>query len=317
MVRGRFFFFFFLLYGFLLAAENVIRVGPLPDHLEPFIVSLIDSAHTRLWVAMYRLTSAPCVHALVRAKQRGVDVRVVLDRQVLGLPVYTAARRHFARVGITPWWGGVGNLMHHKWAVIDNRLVTGSANWTHAGLNKNHEVSFLCDNPLVVQRYVTHFIVLTRRISGLAALSPPSDGTVFFIPDHRKSLRSALGAAIDKARSRICIAMYAFTSKWCWQKIIAAAVRGVMVRLIMEQSQITTPAYVARAQRAGVKVKKYAFNGDVLHDKCVIIDDEMWLGSMNLTGVGTSSNEENILRMHEPLLVTKVATCFDRLFDSL
>lgn len=317
MVRGRFFFVFFLLHSFLFAAENSIRVGPLPDHLESFIVSLIDGAHTRLWVAMYRLTSAPCVHALVRAKQRGVDVRVVLDRQVLGLPVHTAARRHFAQAGIIPWWGGGGNLMHHKWAVIDNHLVTGSANWTYAGLNKNHEVCFLCDTPAVVQRYVTHFIVLTRRISGLAALSPPSNGAVFFIPDHRKSFRSALIAAIDKAERRICISMYAFTSKWCWQKVIAAAARGVLVKLILEPSQITTPAYIIQAQKFGVKVKKYGVNRDILHDKCVIVDDKVWLGSMNLTGVGTSSNEENMLLMHEPSLVTKVAACFDRLFDGL
>jgi len=202
--------------------------------------------------------------------------------------------------------------------VIDNSVVTGSVNWTYAGLNKNHEICFACDDPTVVQRYVTHFVVLTRRSSRLDAASPPSNGLVFFIPDHQKALRSALSNAFDAATSKICLSMYAFTSGWCWEKVTAAARRGVSVQVILEPDQIRTPALVARAKQAGVRIKKYtSASGAILHDKCVLIDDMVWLGSMNLTGVGLRYNDENMVMVKDAAVVRKITESFNVLFNVL
>jgi phosphatidylserine/phosphatidylglycerophosphate/cardiolipin synthase-like enzyme len=48
--------------------------------------------------------------------------------------------------------------MHHKFAIIDNRLLlTGSYNWTLAANNKNNENLMVIDDPEVITRYQNQF----------------------------------------------------------------------------------------------------------------------------------------------------------------
>lgn len=51
--------------------------------------------------------------------------------------------------------------MHHKFAVIDGRfLVTGSLNWTRAGVLENCENVLVLDAPAVAGRYTAQFNAL-------------------------------------------------------------------------------------------------------------------------------------------------------------
>jgi phosphatidylserine/phosphatidylglycerophosphate/cardiolipin synthase-like enzyme len=48
--------------------------------------------------------------------------------------------------------------MHHKFAIIDNRLLlTGSYNWTFAANNKNEENLMVIDDPEIIIRYQNQF----------------------------------------------------------------------------------------------------------------------------------------------------------------
>ncbi|MDQ5890538.1 MAG: hypothetical protein QG604_412 [Candidatus Dependentiae bacterium] len=318
MVSWRSFFCIFFVYLGVLRSISTVYVGPVPDALEQRVVSLIDGAHSRIWVALFRLSSAPCVHALVRAKERNVDVRVILDSGVLGLPVHAVMQRQLRRAGIAPWWSGRRSLMHHKWAIIDNKVFMGSANWTHAGLNNNHEICAFFDDPSIVQGYATHFITLTRRIAGFAARSPLIGRSFFFIPDHRREARSRLDFLLEGARRRIWISMYAFTSIWCWKKLADAVQRGVSVKVVLEPSEIFPCMQRDKAVKVGVHVRRYkSSNGAILHDKCALIDDTVVFGSMNWTGAGMRLNEESVMLTDDRVIGEKVGHCFTQLFDGL
>ena len=48
--------------------------------------------------------------------------------------------------------------MHHKFAIIDNRLLlTGSYNWTSSANNRNNENLMVIDDPEVIARYQNQF----------------------------------------------------------------------------------------------------------------------------------------------------------------
>src|SRR5205085_4340853 len=49
--------------------------------IEPALLDVIKDAKGEILIAMYNLTSRPLAEALARAKQRGVDVRIILDKQ--------------------------------------------------------------------------------------------------------------------------------------------------------------------------------------------------------------------------------------------
>jgi len=277
----------------------VLLVGPTPTVLEPEVLRVIDGARRRLWVAMYRLTSGPCVRALCSAQQRGVQVQIILDREMTLLPVHRVLMRKLKKAGVTVLWGQRDRMFHHKWALCDNTVMVGSANWTRAGLARNHETIALMQEPSLVQSFATHFVTLKKRTQKAAVMTPRSTHSVFFVPDHAAAMRQELTAALACAQKTIEVRMYALTAGWCIDALCSAARRGVMVSVLLEPSQCVDAGIAARLKEAGVAVALYKtpYPGAVLHDKYVGIDGSVWLGSMNWTGPGTRANDEVFVRV--------------------
>src|SRR5437588_12170911 len=68
--------------GFLSRAQAIeLRVCFVPDEdCTTLIVRTIDAAKSELLVQAYGFTSGPIIQALVNAKERGVDVKIILDK---------------------------------------------------------------------------------------------------------------------------------------------------------------------------------------------------------------------------------------------
>jgi phosphatidylserine/phosphatidylglycerophosphate/cardiolipin synthase-like enzyme len=106
------------------------------DHL----VKLYDGAKRYIYVAVYGLTFPPVVRALVAAKRRGVDVRVLTDRQKLDDPKQRSALETLALAGIPIHVNTHDGLMHLKQVVVDDVINTsGSLNQTTSGHAYNDE----------------------------------------------------------------------------------------------------------------------------------------------------------------------------------
>ena len=106
------------------------------------IVSAIAGAHQSILVQAYGFTSAPIAKALADAHKRGIEVRVILDRN--NMKEGAAFLQH---VGITPLIDSNHAIAHNKVMVIDGRkVITGSFNFTKAAEEKNAEnVVFITD----------------------------------------------------------------------------------------------------------------------------------------------------------------------------
>ena len=121
-----------------------------------FAVDAIDRAETQILVNAYGLTtSSRTVDALVRAKQRGVDVRLIADRT-------TPCERNsginpLARAGIPIWIDSDVRIAHSKSMVIDHQVtLTGSMNWT-GGAAYNSENLNLVASPIIPAAYAGHW----------------------------------------------------------------------------------------------------------------------------------------------------------------
>lgn len=150
--KNTFLFVFYLLHFALSVegrAEMVVRACFSPEgRCSGHIVREIHQAQREILVAVYAFTSDDLAWALVKARQRGVKVQVVLDKEFdhknenskgpfleqQGLQI-----RRISGSDTGKGKGGTG-LMHQKFAVIDRRVVlTGSYNWTLAAERFNNE----------------------------------------------------------------------------------------------------------------------------------------------------------------------------------
>lgn len=89
---------------------------------------------------------------LVRAKRRGVDVTVLLEREGGDRSTLNESNRETAaflnRAGIKVFFDSPRTTTHTKIAIIDGRYVyLGSHNLTQSALQHNNELSVLLDSP--------------------------------------------------------------------------------------------------------------------------------------------------------------------------
>jgi len=102
------------------------------------IISLIDSAQQGVLVAVFSFTSNPLADALIRAHRRGVEVRVVIEMEQAN--VRGSEYERLRSAGVAVRLDGNSDLMHHKFMVVDGRVVvTGSYNWSAAAEDRNDE----------------------------------------------------------------------------------------------------------------------------------------------------------------------------------
>ncbi|MBM4138685.1 MAG: hypothetical protein FJ244_04290 [Nitrospira sp.] len=104
------------------------------------VTQLYDRATRYIYVAVYGLTSPQAVKALVAAEKRGIDVRVLTDRERLNDTKQRAALAVLREAGIPVKINRHNNLMHLKQVVIDDEVNTnGSMNHTTNGNRFNDE----------------------------------------------------------------------------------------------------------------------------------------------------------------------------------
>jgi phosphatidylserine/phosphatidylglycerophosphate/cardiolipin synthase-like enzyme len=121
------------------------------------IVRQIDFAKSELLVQSYGFTSPAIIQAIGRAKDRGVNVEVILDR-VNEQKRYTGAT-YLLNHGIDPLIDDRVAIAHNKVLVIDGQhVLTGSFNFTKAAQEKNAEnVLLINDDPILAAAYAENW----------------------------------------------------------------------------------------------------------------------------------------------------------------
>jgi mitochondrial cardiolipin hydrolase len=138
------------------------------ESLESEIVRLIDHSRTSIDIALFQFGSRPLELALERAKARRVNLRLILDTHdrattqpaIDGVFGSSAAERRWLKGKKSRGRG----VMHHKFAVFDQeRVVTGSFNWTPGAEHANYENALVTDDAQAVLDYSREFDALWRR----------------------------------------------------------------------------------------------------------------------------------------------------------
>ncbi|GBC71765.1 Phospholipase D [Candidatus Calditenuaceae archaeon HR02] len=123
---------------------------------DSLIVGLIDGASRSVYVMMYSFTSDEIANALIRAKNRGVEVKVVIESQQAGVRGSEYERLLGSEIEVR--LDGNPSLMHHKVMIVDGVIVvTGSYNWSRAAENDNDENLIIIKDPSIAAAYEEEF----------------------------------------------------------------------------------------------------------------------------------------------------------------
>jgi len=141
---------------FLISLAKTEVYFSLLDNPQKAIIKNINQAEAFINIAMYVFTDKEIAIPLAKAQERGVKVRVYLDQDQVD-DQYSQSR-FLVQKGIKVRISTNNYIMHHKFAVIDNRLLlTGSYNWTFSANNRNDENMMVIDDPEIIARYQNQF----------------------------------------------------------------------------------------------------------------------------------------------------------------
>ena len=126
---------------YLESYRQIQRIG---DDLEAVLIEQINSATKTIDIAVQELNLTNLAKAIVSKKDQGVKIRIVLENNY-NLPLNKLKNNHglailkknnIAIIDDREDGSKGSGLMHHKFMIIDNqKVVTGSANFTLSGIH--------------------------------------------------------------------------------------------------------------------------------------------------------------------------------------
>jgi len=163
------------------------------DNPQKVIIKNINQAESFINIAMYIFTDKEIALPLIKAQERGVKVRLYLDKDQVDYK-YSQSRL-LVQKGIKTRISSNNYIMHNKFAIIDNCiLLTGSYNWTFSANNRNDENLMVIDDPEIIEIFQNQFINLrtnkysrerTRQLYQIAKVDFPFISTTSPKPEVR------------------------------------------------------------------------------------------------------------------------------------
>ncbi len=126
------------------------------DNPQKEIIKNINQAEAFINIAIYIFTYREIALPLAKARERGVKVRLYLDKEQVDYKY--SQSRFLVQKGIKTRISTNNYIMHNKFAIIDNRLLlAGSYNWTFSASHRNDENLMVIDDQEIITRYQNQF----------------------------------------------------------------------------------------------------------------------------------------------------------------
>lgn len=152
---------------------------------------------------------------------------------------------------------------------------------------------------------------------------------VYFTP--RDDIKANLIELIKAERKSIDVAMYMFTDKVLAQALIDAYVRGVQVRVVLDQISMSERfGKGLLLQKNGISVfvhrtnQTNPFSMPIMHNKFVIFGFNdlykkplLWTGSFNCTVSAATLHDENVIIVDDACAIAEYQCCFKQLIARL
>ena len=250
--------------------RQIKRTG---DDLEAVIIEQINLATKSIDIAVQELNLTNLARAIVQRKKAGVKVRIILENNY-NLPVYKLPSNHgltllknnnISIIDDTEDASKGSGLMHHKFMVIDQqKVVTGSANFTLSGIhgdfnnsatrgNANHLL--VINSPDVAQVFTQEFNYLWgdgvggKKDSVFGVKKPLRNAetifldnstiTIKFSPNSRSqswenSSNGLISKTLTQANQSLDLALFVFSDQGIANTMEKESLQGVKIRALID-----------------------------------------------------------------------------------
>ena len=280
----------------------------LPDDSARPIIDAINAAQKSLRIKMFIFSAPELLDAVIAAKKRGVDVRVMLNpARRDGERENAASRKKLEAAGVdvkdsNPKFG----LTHEKSMVVDDALgFVKSLNWEVKNLTETRDYAVITTKKHEVAEIVACFEADWRRRNFIAG----KDARLIWCTDNG---RERIARFIDKSKHSIFLQNERYQDAVIIERLVRAALRGVKVRVMarpphkLKRAKLTESVGGLRTMEdVGIKIHKLKHLK--LHAKMLLADDKCAIiGSINLAPGSFDSRRELAIEVKDKGVIKRI-----------
>ena len=152
--------------------ENTFTVGttkvsayfsPQDKTVEKALVPLVEKAKSYIYLPVFVITHKKLTQALIDAKNRGVDIKIILD--ATSVRSNHTTHEILREAGIPLKTENYAGKVHNKSMIIDDKyVITGSMNFSNSGENRNDENCLVIENSELAKFYKGWFEFIWKKI---------------------------------------------------------------------------------------------------------------------------------------------------------
>ncbi len=295
------------------------------DGIQPILEAIAGSKTSiRLKIYLFTDSRQDVIDALKAATKRGVDVRVLLEKEPccaagVNTQIYLKLREAGLNVYFTKAFKFV--FTHEKSFVIDDTsAIVSTSNITGSSFASNREYQVALDDAASVAEIAKVFDADWRGedvdLRGAKLIWSPSLTTSSGLV--KGNSRERLIGFIRGATKTLRVQHQNASDEEILRELLAAQARGVQVSFITSPKELSATADLSgleRLQKAGVQVR-YLLS-QYVHAKVMLRDDtSAIIGSINLTGNSLNANRELAVQLEAGEAVTQLAAQLESDFKS-
>ena len=257
----------------------------LPDDTAKEIIDAIQNARKSILIKMFLFSDEALLEAVIAAKRRGVQVRVMLNpMRNNGEVENVQTRAALEEAGIEVRDGNPEfTITHEKSMVIDEKIAfIKSLNWETQNFIETRDYAIITDHPHEVREIVLCFEADWERKN----FNPVSDLHLIWCSNNG---RSRIAKFIDETKHSLFIQNERYQDLVIIERLVHAATRGVKVHVMARPPHILKMEKLVEGvgglrimEDVGIKIHKLKFLR--LHGKMLLADGcRAIIGSINLT----------------------------------
>ena len=280
----------------------------LPDDSAQPIVDAIDNAVESLRIKMFVFSAPQLLDAVIAAKKRGVDVRVMLNPERRdGEKDNLASRKKLKAAGVhvkdsNPAFG----LTHEKSMVVDGEIgFVKSLNWENKNLTETRDYAVITTKRREVKEMIAGFEADWQR----KTFKSGDDARLIWCVGNG---RERIARFIDRAKHSIFLQNERYQDAVIIERLVRAKMRGVKVHVMarpphkLKKEKLTESVGGLRTMDdVGIKIHKLKHLK--LHAKMLLADDKRAIiGSINLAPGSFDSRRELAIEVKDKKIIKRL-----------
>ncbi len=295
--------------------ENIDEIENVKFYYTPYkklldkITTKISSSKNRVYVEVYMLTETRIKKSLVEAKNRGVEVKVILEKNPY--KANNINNKHFKFLDDS-WvdivWSNpdLYALNHSKFMIIDDELIVSSWNFTYSTFNFNRDLFLFIKDPNILN----DFLVIFKWDFAQKNTFIYSDNLVLSPGYSRKKFETMF------LESKISLDLYFqyLSDKKLEDILIKKAQEWIKIRIIVSESFYSENSdKISELEAEWIEIK--ALKKIKMHSKAILVDNKyLFIWSINFSNYSLDKNREIWLILKNNDIITNFSQLFDKDF---